>query len=201
MKEKTARTWTPRLGLELPDVLLPDIRDLPIISTVGKIFPTIYWIITVKGFIFGGFIIFIVTGFPVLDNFFLQLQGCVSVLRRFSGHSIFSQIQPFSGTLTENGWMLAENGSAICGHFQPFSAKMRPFSAKFGHFQPWKWLNLAEFWLNLAEIGWNSRERGKERPWSLYRIDCQSFWELQCQKNQDEIIKITVTYFGKNGNS
>ena len=26
---KTARTWTPRLGLELPDVLLPDIRDLP----------------------------------------------------------------------------------------------------------------------------------------------------------------------------
>ena len=29
MKEKTARTLTPRLGLELPDVLLPDIRDLP----------------------------------------------------------------------------------------------------------------------------------------------------------------------------
>ena len=29
MKEKMAKTWTPRLGLELPDVLLPDIRDLP----------------------------------------------------------------------------------------------------------------------------------------------------------------------------
>ena len=28
MKEKTARTWTPRLGLELPDALLPDIRGL-----------------------------------------------------------------------------------------------------------------------------------------------------------------------------
>ena len=27
MKEKTARTWTPRLGPELPDVILPDIRD------------------------------------------------------------------------------------------------------------------------------------------------------------------------------
>ena len=30
MKEKRARTWTPRLGLEVPDVLLPDIRDHPI---------------------------------------------------------------------------------------------------------------------------------------------------------------------------
>ena len=29
MKEKTARTSIPRLGLELPDVLLPDIRDHP----------------------------------------------------------------------------------------------------------------------------------------------------------------------------
>ena len=27
MKEETARIWTPRLGLELPDVLLPDIRE------------------------------------------------------------------------------------------------------------------------------------------------------------------------------
>ena len=29
-KEKTARTWAPRLGLEVPDVLLPDIRDHPL---------------------------------------------------------------------------------------------------------------------------------------------------------------------------
>ena len=29
MKEKAARTWTPRLGLELPDVFLPDIRGHP----------------------------------------------------------------------------------------------------------------------------------------------------------------------------
>ena len=35
MNEKTARTWTPRLGLELPDVLLPDICDDP--KIVGNI--------------------------------------------------------------------------------------------------------------------------------------------------------------------
>ena len=29
MKGKRARTGTPRLGLEVPDVLLPDIRDHP----------------------------------------------------------------------------------------------------------------------------------------------------------------------------
>ena len=29
MKEKTARTWTPTLGLKPPDVLLPDIHDHP----------------------------------------------------------------------------------------------------------------------------------------------------------------------------
>ena len=28
-KKKTARTWAPRLGLELPDVLLPDLREDP----------------------------------------------------------------------------------------------------------------------------------------------------------------------------
>ena len=32
MKEKTARTLTPKLGLELPDVLLPDIRDHPTLN-------------------------------------------------------------------------------------------------------------------------------------------------------------------------
>ena len=36
MKEKTARTWTPRLGLELPGVLLPDIRDLPTLVRASK---------------------------------------------------------------------------------------------------------------------------------------------------------------------
>ena len=41
MKEKTARTWTPRLGLELPDVLLADIRDLPTSwSQYGQAGPT-----------------------------------------------------------------------------------------------------------------------------------------------------------------
>ena len=29
MKEKTARSWAPRLGLEIPDIPLPDIRDHP----------------------------------------------------------------------------------------------------------------------------------------------------------------------------
>ena len=32
MKEKTARTWTPRLGREVPDVLLPDIREHPTVT-------------------------------------------------------------------------------------------------------------------------------------------------------------------------
>ena len=36
MNEKTARTWTPRLGLELPDVFLPDIRDDPILATKSQ---------------------------------------------------------------------------------------------------------------------------------------------------------------------
>ena len=33
MKEKRAGTWTPRLGLKVPDVLLPDIRGHPTIKT------------------------------------------------------------------------------------------------------------------------------------------------------------------------
>ena len=32
MKEKTARTWTPRLCLKVLDVLLPDIRDHPVFA-------------------------------------------------------------------------------------------------------------------------------------------------------------------------
>ena len=34
MKEKTARTRNPRLGLELPDALLQDIRDHPNLKPV-----------------------------------------------------------------------------------------------------------------------------------------------------------------------
>ena len=165
---------------------------------------------------------FTVTGFPVLDNFFLQLQGWVSVLRRFSGHSIFSQIQPFSGTLAENGFQpnpaIFSQNSAIFSQIQPFSAKFshfQPFSAKnmanFSAGNDWIWLNFwlkmaefwlktAEFWLNLAESGWNARERGKERPWSLQNW-LPEILRITVPKNQNEIIKITVTDFGKNGNN
>ena len=165
---------------------------------------------------------------------FLQLQGWVSVLRRFSGHCIFSQIQP---SLAENGfqpnpaifsqnsanmpffgwkWLnLAEelilwiSGNQVCSdeglsfprslEFQPFSAKIQPFSDIFGQKHGfflagngWAWLNFGWKWLNFGwkrlNLGWiwlkasEMQENGERRDLDHYRIDCQRFWELQCEK-------------------
>ena len=122
----------------------------------------------------------------------------------------FSQIQPFSAqNMAFFGWKwlsLAEefNWFSESLAIKSVVIKVSPFPVplNFSHFRPktwlflagngWIWLNFGWKWLtfgwkrlNFGRIGLKTAEiqgNRERRDLDHYRIDCQRFWELQCQK-------------------